>query len=88
MDYRYGSHTVFKIEYHFVCVMKYRYKTSEWNIRGRTASYPAAPAQIPACETTAPGSSKLLASHIDIIAYFFAFPRSEVGFMNRPFLSG
>ena len=25
MDYRYGSHTVFKIEYHFVWVTKYRY---------------------------------------------------------------
>ena len=26
MDYRYGSHTVFKIEYHFVWVTKYRYQ--------------------------------------------------------------
>jgi hypothetical protein len=26
MDYRYGSHTVFHIEYHFVWVTKYRYK--------------------------------------------------------------
>ena len=26
MDYRYGSHTVFQIEYHFVWVTKYRYK--------------------------------------------------------------
>ena len=26
MDYRYGSHPVFKIEYHFVWVTKYRYK--------------------------------------------------------------
>ena len=26
MDYRYGSHTVFQIEYHFVLVTKYRYK--------------------------------------------------------------
>jgi putative transposase len=25
MDYRYDSHTVFKIEYHFVWVTKYRY---------------------------------------------------------------
>ena len=25
MDYRYGSHTVDKIEYHFVWVTKYRY---------------------------------------------------------------
>ena len=26
MDYRHGSHTKFKIEYHFVWVTKYRYK--------------------------------------------------------------
>ena len=26
MDYRYGSHTVFQIEYHCVWVTKYRYK--------------------------------------------------------------
>ena len=26
MDYRYGSHTVFQIEYHFVWVTKYLYK--------------------------------------------------------------
>ena len=31
---------------------------------GRTASHPAAPVQIPACGTTAPGSSKSLASHL------------------------
>jgi len=26
MEYRYGSHTVFNLEYHFVWVTKYRYK--------------------------------------------------------------
>ena len=26
MDYRYGSHTIFQIEYHFVWVTTYRYK--------------------------------------------------------------
>ena len=26
MEYGYGSHTVFKIHYHFVFVTKYRYK--------------------------------------------------------------
>ena len=26
MDYRYGSHTVYTIEYHFVWITKYRYK--------------------------------------------------------------
>ena len=37
MDYRYGSHTVFQIEYHFVWVTKYRYKvlTAEVGERGR-----------------------------------------------------
>ncbi|MBD2794488.1 IS200/IS605 family transposase, partial [Xenorhabdus szentirmaii] len=37
MDYRYGSHTVFNIEYHFVWVTKYRYKvlTGEVGIRMR-----------------------------------------------------
>ena len=28
MEYRYGSHTVFQIEYYFVWVTKYRYKVS------------------------------------------------------------
>lgn len=32
MDYRYGSHTVFKIEYHFVWVTKYRYKVLKGDI--------------------------------------------------------
>jgi putative transposase len=26
MKYRYGSHTIYNIEYHFVWVIKYRYK--------------------------------------------------------------
>ncbi|CCW30380.1 hypothetical protein XNC3_1960050 [Xenorhabdus nematophila F1] len=36
MDYRYGSHMLFQIEYHFVWVTKYRYKvlTSKVAIRG------------------------------------------------------
>lgn len=32
MDYRYGSHTVFNIEYHFVWVTKYRYKILEGEV--------------------------------------------------------
>ena len=32
MDYRYGSHTVFKIEYHFVWVTKYRYQVLKGDI--------------------------------------------------------
>ncbi len=37
MEYRYGSHTVFNIEYHFVWVVKYRYKvmTEEVALRVR-----------------------------------------------------
>jgi len=37
MDYRYGSHTVYQIEYHFVWVTKYRYKvpTGEVGVRLR-----------------------------------------------------
>ncbi|MDS4029836.1 MAG: hypothetical protein RKO66_07160 [Candidatus Contendobacter sp.] len=34
MDYRYGSHTVYKIEYHFVWVTKYRYKGRHLWTRG------------------------------------------------------
>lgn len=33
MEYRYGSHTVFQIEYHLVWVTKYRYKV----LRGEVA---------------------------------------------------
>ncbi len=33
MEYRYGSHTIFQIEYHFVWVTKYRYKV----LRGEVA---------------------------------------------------
>ena len=51
--------------------------------RGRTPSYPGAPAQIPACGIPARGSSKLLASHV-----LFAIPNSEVCFIDQPFLSG
>ena len=35
MDYRYGSHTVFKIEYHFVWVTKYRYPVLRGEIAER-----------------------------------------------------
>ena len=47
---------------------------------GRTASRPAAPAQIPACGTTAPGSSVILVSHKDLLQQiFFTIPCLEVG---------
>ena len=32
MEYRYGSHTVYKIEYHFVFVTKYRYHVLKGDI--------------------------------------------------------
>ena len=35
MEYRYGSHTVFNIEYHFVWVTKYRYKVLKGDVAGR-----------------------------------------------------
>lgn len=35
MDYRYGSHTVFKIEYHVVWVTKYRYKVLRGDVGQR-----------------------------------------------------
>ena len=33
MDYRYASHTVFKIQYHFVFVTKYRYQVLKGDVR-------------------------------------------------------
>ena len=35
MEYRYGSHTVYKIEYHFVWVTKYRYKVLHGDVGQR-----------------------------------------------------
>ena len=32
MDYRYGSHTIYKIEYHFVFVTKYRYQVLQGDV--------------------------------------------------------
>ena len=32
MDYRYGSHTVYNIEYHFVWVTKYRYQVLQGDV--------------------------------------------------------
>jgi REP element-mobilizing transposase RayT len=32
MDYQYGSHTVFKIQYHFVFVTKYRYQVLKGDV--------------------------------------------------------
>ena len=35
MEYKYGSHTVFNIEYHFVWVTKYRYKVLRGDVGQR-----------------------------------------------------
>lgn len=35
MYYRYGSHTVYQIEYHFVWVTKYRYKVLKGDVAER-----------------------------------------------------
>ena len=35
MEYRYGSHTVFNIEYHFMWVTKYRYRVLKGDVAGR-----------------------------------------------------
>lgn len=35
MDYRYGSHTIYNIEYHFVWVTKYRYQVLEGEVKLR-----------------------------------------------------
>lgn len=35
MDYRYGSHTVYQIEYHFVWVTKYRYRVLKGDVASR-----------------------------------------------------
>ena len=39
MDYRYGSHTIYNIEYHFVWVTKYRYKVLEGEIGLRVRDF-------------------------------------------------
>ena len=33
MEYRNGSHTVYNIQYHFVCVTKYRYRVPEGEVK-------------------------------------------------------
>lgn len=35
MEYRYGSQTIYQIEYHFVWVKKYRYKVLNGEVAGR-----------------------------------------------------
>ena len=32
MDYRYGSHTIYKIQYHFAIVTKYRYQVLKGDV--------------------------------------------------------
>jgi hypothetical protein len=49
---------------------------------GRTASHPTAPAQIPACSITAPGSSGILAS----ATWPFAIPCKKVDIVSPALL--
>lgn len=39
MGYRYGSHTVYQIEYHFVWVTKYRYKVLSGEVAERVRDW-------------------------------------------------
>ena len=43
MDYRYGSHTVYNIEYHFVWVTKYRYKVLTGDVALRVRNWSGKP---------------------------------------------
>jgi len=53
-----------------------------YGCHGRTASYPTAPAQIPACETTALGSSEILASVKDtLVLPSLLFPAGRFAFV-------
>ena len=59
--------------------------------RGRTASCPAAPAQIPACGITAPDSLRRCSGHASDTLAFASPPAivaSEVGTVDRPCMSG
>ena len=58
------------------CVIYFPYRVA--GRRGRDASYPTPPAQIPACGFPAPGSSVRLASAIPV-AWEKAIPLREVG---------
>jgi hypothetical protein len=50
--------------------------------RGRTAGCPTAPSQIPACGTTAPGSSGMLAFTFEGLLLVAAISFNEVSIMN------
>jgi REP element-mobilizing transposase RayT len=45
MDYRYGSHTVYNIEYHFVWVTKYRYKVLTGDVAHAYGNWSGKPAK-------------------------------------------
>lgn len=56
---------------------------------GRTASYPTAPAQIPACGTTALSSSEILASAKDkLLLPSLLFPAGRFAFVIQSYLPG
>ncbi len=69
----------------FTAAMKARGFVREVNHHGRTASYPAAPVQIPACGTTARGSSKLLALHNGRTTSFHCYSEAVAYVWSREF---
>jgi len=59
-----------------------------FSCHGRTASYPTAPAQIPACGTTALGSSEILASVKDkLVLPSLLFPAVRFAFVTPVLLA-
>lgn len=67
-----------------ICYLQELYDTPQISIgcHGRTAGYPTAPAQIPACGTTALGSSEILASVKDkLVLPSLLFPAGRFAFV-------
>ena len=67
MDYRYGSHTVYNIEYHFVWVTKYRYKVLTGDVALRVREMVRQ-----TCELF--GIKILLALHVFAVAFLITKP--------------
>ena len=59
MDYRYGSHTVFKIQYHFVFVTKYRYKVLKGDVGLKVREFDEVVREFSRFEKTLLGASLL-----------------------------
>jgi hypothetical protein len=69
--------------------IRLRISSNSIGCHGRTASYPTAPAQIPACGTTALGSAEILASVKDKLALpSLLFPAGRFTFVIQSYLPG